>query len=112
MSRDLVNKICAEMPGAVLSDPTQELDSWKVGGKMFTCFGERIDGFCVKTDSVETAHMLIDAGAATKAPYFHSSWVLISMESDADELRHRIKTSYDIVKGGLPKKVQAALDQS
>lgn len=109
MSRDVINEICAAMPGARASDPAVELDSWKVGGKMFACFGDRIDGVCTKTDSVETAAMLIDAGAATKAPYFHKSWVLVSFDSDADELRHRLQTSYDIIVKSLPKKVQATL---
>jgi predicted DNA-binding protein (MmcQ/YjbR family) len=109
MSRDFVNKICATLPGATASDPSTELDSWKVGGKMFACFGERIDGVCCKTDSVETAQMLIDAGAATKAPYFHKSWVLVRLDADEDELSHRLKTSYDIIVKTLTKKVKASL---
>lgn len=76
---------------------------------MFACFGDRIDGVCTKTDSGETAAMLIDAGAATKAPYFHKSWVLVAFDSDADELRHRITTSYDIISKALPKKTREAL---
>lgn len=112
MSRKLVNTICAGFPGAIASDPTTELDSWKVGGKMFACFGDRINGVCLKTDSGETAQMLIDAGAATKAPYFHKSWVLVDFSAQQDEIRHRITVSYDIVLTGLPKKVQAALHQS
>lgn len=112
MSRDAVNQICASMPGAVASDPTTELDSWKVGGKMFVCFGDRIAGFCAKTDSIETAQMLIDAGAASKAPYFHNSWVLVSMHVASDEMTHRIQTSYDIIRSSLTKKAQAALDQA
>lgn len=109
MNRKIVDEICAEFRGATLSDPTQELDSWKVGGKMFACFGDRIDGVCLKTDSVETATMLIDAGAATKAPYFHKSWVLVSFDSDVDELRHRISVSYEIISKALPKKIRDAL---
>ena len=112
MSRKRVDHICSEMPGAVASDPTTELDSWKVGGKMFACFGDRIDGVCVKTDSVDTAQMLIDAGAATKAPYFHKSWVLVPFSAEEDEMRHRITTSYQIIRASLPKKIQAELDQS
>ncbi len=112
MSRDLINKICATYPGAAASDPTTELDSWKVGGKMFACFGDRIDGVCLKTDSVETAAMLIDAGAATKAPYFHKSWVLVSFDSDAEELRHRIAVSYDIIFKALPKKLKDSISQA
>ncbi|MDX8353438.1 MmcQ/YjbR family DNA-binding protein [Cognatiyoonia sp. IB215182] len=109
MTRSLVDHICAALTGAVASDPTTELDSWKVGGKMFVCFGERIDGFAAKTDSVDTAQMLIDAGAATKAPYFHKSWVLVSFDAAEDEMRHRIQSSYDIVFKGLTKKAQAEI---
>ncbi|WP_108814998.1 MmcQ/YjbR family DNA-binding protein [Loktanella sp. Alg231-35] len=112
MSRALVNTLCATHAGAMASDPTTELDSWKVGGKMFACFGDRIDGVCVKTDSVETAQMLIDAGAGTKAPYFHKSWILVAFDSDADELRHRIAVSYDIIYKGLPKKTRAAISEA
>lgn len=109
MTRSTIDAICAALPGAVAADPTTELDSWKVGGKMFACFGDRIDGVCVKTDSIDTAAMLIDAGAASRAPYFHKSWVLVSFEADGDELNHRIKTSYDIIVKGLPKKVRDTL---
>lgn len=112
MSRALVNQICAALPGATAADPTTELDSWKVGGKMFACFGDRIDGVCVKTDSVDTAAMLIDAGAATKAPYFHKSWVLVSFDSAEDELRHRIAVSYDIIFKALPKKLRDRIGQA
>lgn len=112
MTRTLVNRICAALPGATAADPTTELDSWKVGGKMFACFGDRSDGVCVKTDSIETAAMLIDAGAATKAPYFHKSWVLVSFGSAEDEMRHRLTVSYDIIFKALPKKVRDEIGQA
>ncbi len=76
---------------------------------MFACFGDRVDGVCTKTDSVDTAQMLIDAGAATKAPYFHKSWVLVSFDAGEDELRHRIQASYDIIFKNLAKKAQAEI---
>ena len=104
MDRNTVNQICAGFAGATASDPTTELDSWKVGGKMFACFGERINGFSVKTDSVETASMLIDAGVATRAKYFHKSWVTVSFDAGTEELQHRLQTSYDIIVKALPKK--------
>ena len=109
MTRNEINALCAAYPGAVQSDPTTELDSWKVGGKMFVCFGDRIDGFCAKTDSIETAQMLIDAGAATKAPYFHKSWVLVSFDVPVEEAAHRIATSYDIIFKALPKTARTAI---
>ena len=112
MTRALVNRLCAAHPGATASDPTTELDSWKVGGKMFACFGDRIDGVCLKTDSVDTAQMLIDAGAAMRAPYFHKSWVLVGYDSAEDELRHRIAVSYDIIFNALPKKLRDQIAQA
>ncbi|MFA8442623.1 hypothetical protein [Yoonia sp.] len=55
MTRALVDKICTTFPGATAADPTTELDSWKVRGKMFPCFSDRNDGICVKTDSIDTS---------------------------------------------------------
>ena len=104
MSRKTVDQICSTFAGATASDPTIELDSWKVGGKMFACFGDKIDSVSVKTDSVETATMLIDAGVATKARYFHKSWVTLPFGADGDETRHRLGVSYDIIVKSLPKK--------
>ena len=110
MTRDYVNSVCADLPGAELSDPWGGgHDAWKVGGKMFACVGSVGDGVSVKTPDIETAQMLIDAGIGTKAPYFHRSWVRLPWETDADEMQHRLITSYDIVRASLTKKIQASL---
>ena len=111
MSRDLVNTICRTLPGAEVSDPWGGgHDAWKVGGKMFACIGTMNDGVSIKTPDIETAELLIETGAAERAPYFHKSWVLVPFESaDEAELSHRIGVSYDTVRTSLPKKVQAAL---
>jgi len=53
--------------------------------------------------------MLIAAGIARKAPYFHKSWVKLPACTDPDELRHRIEASYRLIRATLPKGVQAAL---
>ena len=110
--RDKVNAIAAELPGAEIDHPFDaHHDAWKVGGKMFTMIGSKLLGVSLKTPDVETAQMLIDAGVAQKAPYFHRSWVLLPVDVDEEELRHRIVVSYDTVRAGLPKKVQAALSE-
>jgi predicted DNA-binding protein (MmcQ/YjbR family) len=63
MSRKKVSAICRKFPGAEVSDPWGGgHEAWKVGGKMFACVGAETPGVSVKTDSVETAEMLIDAG--------------------------------------------------
>ncbi|GGH17784.1 hypothetical protein GCM10010973_00140 [Cribrihabitans marinus] len=110
MTRDLVNDICKDFPGAEVSDPWGGgHDAWKVGGKMFACVGTVDDGVSVKTPDVETAAMLIEAGVGRRAPYFHRSWIKLPWEADPEELHHRLGMSYDIVRGGLTKKAQAAL---
>jgi predicted DNA-binding protein (MmcQ/YjbR family) len=111
MSRDLVNAICADLPGAERSDPWGGgHDAWKVGGRMFACVGARLPGVTVKTDGIETAEMLVAAGVARPAPYMHRSWVLLPEDAPEEELRHRLLASYRLVRAGLPKRVQAALD--
>jgi predicted DNA-binding protein (MmcQ/YjbR family) len=111
MSRKIVNAICRSFPGAEVSDPWGGgHDAWKVGGKMFACIGAVMPGVSVKTDSVETAEMLIETGIGVKAPYFHRSWINLPWGTSEDELRHRLKASYRLVRAGLTKKVQAQLD--
>lgn len=110
MIRDKTRAICETLPGAEVSDPWGGgHDAWKVGGKMFASIGAIMTGVSVKTDSVETAEMLIEAGVAEKAPYFHRSWVYLPEGTGDDELRHRIERSYDLIRSALPKKVQATL---
>ncbi|WP_209015905.1 MmcQ/YjbR family DNA-binding protein [Roseibium sp. RKSG952] len=110
MSREYVNSICEDLPGAELSDPWGGgHDAWKVGGKMFACVGSVGDGVSVKTPDIETAQMLIEAGVGTKAPYFHRSWIRLPWDTEAEEMRHRLTASYDIVRASLTKKLQATL---
>ena len=111
MSREMVNRIAATYPGAENSDPWGGgHDAWKVGGKMFASVGSVGDGVSLKTPDVETAQMLIDAGAGVKAPYFHRSWIHLLFDGiDEGEFRHRMDVSYDTIRSGLTKKAQAAL---
>lgn len=110
MSREIVNRICATFPGTEVSDPWGGgHDAWKVGGKMFACIGAMDRGVAVKTPDIETAAMLIEVGVGERAPYFHRSWVLLPWGTDEEELTHRLAASYDIVRAGLTKKVQATL---
>jgi predicted DNA-binding protein (MmcQ/YjbR family) len=77
---------------------------------MFACIGAVMPGVSVKTDSVETAQMLIDAGVAVKAPYFHRSWANLPWGTSEHELRYRLTASYKLVRASLTKKAQAELD--
>ncbi|MEI4486296.1 MmcQ/YjbR family DNA-binding protein [Frigidibacter sp. MR17.14] len=113
MSPDLrarTNALCAALPGAVLDHPWDAgHDAWKIGGKMFAVIGAKGSHVSVKTDSVETAAMLIEAGLAERAAYLHRSWVAVPLSADAAELSHRIRQSWRAVRAGLPKRVQATL---
>lgn len=110
MSRQTVNRICAAQPGATLDHNFGEAhDSWKVGGKLFAIVGSQNKGVSVKTDCIDTARMLIEAGAAQRAPYCHASWVMVPLDAAEAELAHRISVSYDIVRASLTRKAQAAL---
>ena len=115
MKREAFDTLCSACAGAVLSG-AGELDAWKVGGKMFACFGhsytrrDNTVNVSVKCPDTETADMLIDAGVARKAPYFHRSWVQLDLETlDPSEAEHRIAVSYDTIRKGLPKSVREAL---
>lgn len=108
--RDTVNRICAALPGAEVSDPWGGgHDAWKIGGKMFACIGTMNDGVSLKTPDADTAQMLIDAGIGRKAAYFHRSWVNLPWGTSEDELEHRLTTAYRIMRAGLTKKLQASL---
>ena len=112
MSREQVNAICKEFPGAEKSDPWGGgHDAWKVGDKIFAAMGVQNRGVSVKCADVETAEMLREVGPFEKAPYFHRSWVLVPFEGvEAEDLEHRVRASYDLIRSKLPKKVQAQLD--
>jgi len=111
VSRDQIDAICAALPGATLAHPPEHV-SWKLAGKMFACFGgeDSREGVSVKCRDPETAAMLIDAGAAIRAPYFHASWVRLTFaDTDPDEASARIESSYDLIRASLPKSARSAL---
>ena len=110
MSRESVNAICATLPGAAHCDPWGGgHDCWKVGGKLFAAIGAADERLSVKTESVEAAEMLIDAGIGQRVTYFHRSWIALPLDAPDEELRHRIRASYRLIRASLPQKVRAAL---
>ena len=110
--RARLDRICADLPGAEKSDPWGGgHDAWKVGGKMFACIGAIDPGVSVKCPDIDMAEMLIAAGVGTRARYFHRSWIRLPETVREDELRVRVRVSYDIVRRGLTKKLQVTLGQ-
>lgn len=108
--RERLARICADLPGAEVSDPWGGgHEAWKVGDKMFASIGTMSEGVSVKCADIETSQMLKDAGIGVHAPYFHKSWIRLLPDSPDDELHHRVVASYDLVRSKLTKKAQAAL---
>jgi predicted DNA-binding protein (MmcQ/YjbR family) len=107
--QSFANALCARHPAAEKSQPFGPgTDVWKVGGKIFAVTGG--EGTAVKTDSSETAALVIGSGRAVKAPYFHGSWMLVPYgRMPESELEERIATSYALIRAGLPRKLQASL---
>ncbi|MEX0969061.1 MAG: MmcQ/YjbR family DNA-binding protein [Paracoccaceae bacterium] len=71
MTRARVTEICTAKPGAEMSEPFGPgADTWKVCGKIFACLSAAQNGVSVKTDSVDTAEMLIAAGIWGETPAF------------------------------------------
>ena len=110
MSRALVTRLCEALPGVEWSEPFGPgTDVWKVAGKIFAAIGADNVGVSVKCPDLDTAEMLRDAGAATKAPYFHKTWVRVPFAAGDDEIAHRLRVSYDVIRASLTKKAQATL---
>ncbi|WP_137112366.1 MmcQ/YjbR family DNA-binding protein [Rhodobacter sp. SY28-1] len=103
------NTLCARQAGGEKSQPFgPDADVWKVGGKIFAVTSAQ--GTVVKTDSLETAALVIEMGRAMKAPYFHASWMLLPHGQVPDEeLAERVATSYALIRASLPKRVQSTL---
>lgn len=110
--QSLVHAIATSLPGAQLDHnfgPTT--DSWKVGGKLFAIAGP--EAVSVKCPDRETAAMLVDVGQALPAPYLaRSGWVQVTSEAlrrgevTQDDLRHRLRVSYDTIVATLPKRLR------
>ncbi|MEM1266335.1 MAG: MmcQ/YjbR family DNA-binding protein [Pseudomonadota bacterium] len=110
--RERCDAICAGFAGATLARAIDgELESWKVGGKMFACFGTTEPGVSVKCADPETASMLIEAGVARTARYFHRSWIRLDETVPEEELQVRLETSYALICKGLPKRVRDTLSE-
>ena len=111
MSRARVNEMCRLLPGAERSEPWGDgRDAWKVGGRLFAAVGPEGGAVAVRTAGAEEAEGLVAAGLARRAPDLDAAWVALPLAAEEAELHHRIATSYELVRKGLPRRVQATLD--
>lgn len=89
---------------------------WKVGGKMFSVMSfadeARIDSFSLKVDSPEHWDELTDRDGIEKMSHSTGkNWVTVFQEAGIrqPEALAMLRASYDKVRSGLTKKVQAGL---
>jgi predicted DNA-binding protein (MmcQ/YjbR family) len=109
MPQEAVSTICKRFSGADVSDSWGGgQDSWMLGGKMFASLDVDTKGVSVKTDAIETAQLLIEAGVGVEARRFHGSWINISRDMDDAEPRVRLAASFQLIRSSLPKKLQAS----
>ena len=111
MSAEVITRFCKTLKAAeCVNTFGPEHDVWKIGGKVFAIVNVARGSVSFKCAGIEAAQMLIESGAAHKAPYCHASWAMVVPgEMPDDELSARIEGSFRIIRGSLSKKLQAAL---
>ena len=110
MTPAALRKHCLSLPGAECVEQWGDDQVYKIAGKMFAATDKAVTKISFKC-SDEAFHVLTGSGAAEPAAYLaRAKWVTVTPKSLPDaELRQRITQAYAIVRGALPKKVQAGL---
>ncbi|MEM9668590.1 MAG: MmcQ/YjbR family DNA-binding protein [Pseudomonadota bacterium] len=111
MTGDDVNAFCLSLPGTKRVIQWGESNVYKIAEKMFAVMGSEGIAVTLKCPDDDTARMLIDAGAAERAPYLaRGGWVRINIGTMPDkELRARLEISYSKIRSSLTKSIQADL---
>jgi predicted DNA-binding protein (MmcQ/YjbR family) len=115
MTKDEIKSFCASLPYATHVVQWGGSDVYKIGGKLFAVIGM---GGVDTAVTFKTSHMafeiLSDSPGLRPAPYMASrglKWIQQYAEpglSD-DSLRDHIRASYDMVVGGLTRKLRTEL---
>ncbi len=112
MTAEEVEAICLSLPGA--HKVVQWMDSkvYKLNKKVFAVVTPDGKYVTLKCETIETADMLISAGAAAAAHHLpRGGWVTIDLSSmPTSELHERLTRSYSVVRSGLPKTQRDALN--
>ena len=114
MRFDRLKTYALSLPHVTTNKQWGECLVFKVAGKMFLVLaldGDIIDGVVFKCDPADF-DALTDIDGITQAPYCAKRmWVRVGDLSalPEPELQQRIRTSYDLVRAKLPKKIQATL---
>lgn len=113
MTPAAIRKHCLSFPGATETIQWGDDRVFKVGGKMFAVIGAspRADAMSWKC-SDESFRLLAELPGLSPAPYLaRAQWIKLEPLSalPAEDLAAYLRRAYEIVRGGLTKKAQAAL---
>lgn len=86
---------------------------YKVAGKMFAILGARAEQFVILKSDPHLAEVLREqyAGVGHRSHLDRRFWISVSLDADvpAEEVERLVAQSYDLVRAGLSKKLQAEL---
>lgn len=102
---------CLSCPGATRVVQWRGARVFKVGDKVFAILPADGSRLTLKCADPETAALLIEVGAARRAPHLpRGGWVSLDRAGTPDdEMRARVETSYRTVRASLPKSVRETL---
>ena len=108
-----IRKLCLSLPGATETIQWGDDRVFKVGGKMFAVIGSQptADSMSFKA-SDESFRLLAELPGLEPAPYLaRAKWIRIAPLTALPpaELEVYLRRAYEIVRGGLSKKLQATL---
>jgi predicted DNA-binding protein (MmcQ/YjbR family) len=110
-----LDALCANWPGATRSIKWEVDLVWSVAGKMFVVLctlGPERGRLSFKVERERFLELTDQPGFTPAAYMAHAFWVSVAepQQLGEAELAGYVRQSYDLVRAGLPKKTQAALD--
>ena len=115
MRLDRLKTFARSLPAATVAKQWGDVLVFKVGGKMFFLIsldGDTIERISFKCTPEDFRRLPEEVDGVEPAPYLaRASWLAIEDLSALPEPRldALIRQSYDLVRAGLPKKIQATL---
>lgn len=114
MSTELLDSLCEHWPGATRAVKWDVDLVWSVSGKMFViqCMIGPDRGRLSFKVAAERFLEMTDRPGISTAPYMaRANWVSINEPAEFSEaqLANWVRESYELVRAGLPKKIQRAL---
>jgi predicted DNA-binding protein (MmcQ/YjbR family) len=99
MRHEFVDRFCRTLPEAQKDQPFgPDTVVWKIHGHMFAAYTETGAGLSVRTAGMSHALAMIRRSRPASAPYLTGGgWVLLPWETPPEELRARLRESYDLV---------------